>query len=1332
MKYDWTRYWSPPDGEIDITDDGFLRDPMSEMGRYTNANLKTLQDLHDVQCLILLGEPGIGKTHELKSQYQEETIQAADRHLLFVSLSSISTFDQLQIVLENDEKYIAWSQHNNQLTLFFDSFDEGMFEFKSFARSFVGLLAQHAKNIDSLRLRVSCRTAVWPTQIDSEFRKLWGKEKVRKYELAPLMKQDVIKAAEASSIDTAKFLIEIKQRGAVSFAYKPITLEFLIQSYSQNESLPVKKSDIYAKGCDWLIKEPDPAREKSPHTKPTLNSTNKLAIAERVAIASLVGGKSVIVTADKFTYTKTELDMAALEGNEKMDGHILQVGKKELEEVLNTGLFSSRGDDKLGWVHQTYAEFMAAKYIVRHKLEWAQVQSLLFHDPLKTGTFQAIPQLYGVCAWLASLEPTFFDHAVLLDPEFLLLSDENVIMDSQKETLVEQLLTWLEEGKLYARSEILTSTNYKKLYHPNIASQLESYIRDFTMSFITRSIAIEIASACGAKSLEKLFVEIALDHNQDFWVRIQAIIAIGKIGSNEAKQALKPLSEHEFKDDPEDELKGVYLYALWPDNIPTKGVFNLITRTKKTNLWGAYRSFIENLASSIRNEDVEIGLDWIEKNAINARDLDYTFRKLSDEIMLKAWENISSPIILKKFARISYARLEEYEEIIGERAISEDIATKFQAIIEADDQNRRRLIKQIIQLVHIEDSSPGRGGYVLLHPAKIRLIFSKDLVWLVNWLLKEKNEEIQKIISEVIARVFDVKDAKSISLVFNTRKKNAFLSDATHFWFQTVELNSETAKNQREQWKDHQSWQTKGNKDENEEILKAISPEKIVEFLEKSEGGDMDYWWQVHKAMCMYVHEYSEYEIQKLPGWKVIDKKTRSRIIDGGRKFLLTQESRPDEWLGKKNIYHPAWSGYRAMKMIYAEDPEFILKQDTEFWVRWAPITIGFPLILNDPKSSELVTLAYKHAPDQVIKVLDVLIDEENEHRGSASIIGLLEGCLDERLCSLLLSKVKCDTLEARSVGDILQFLLRHQVTSARDYVRSFIKDPLPEDKKGLLLVVAVSFFWTAKESDWDFLWELVKKDTDFGRELIKKAHDNLMRGSDVSQNLNEKQLANLYIWLMQNFPPNEYFRGENITEITAPVAIADWRDSMLGILMQKGTPEAYVQLERVANEIPELSWIKDRTLPKARKIILQTAWEPAGISEILEMNNVQKESNKLLDIVHPHERDCWYERSRLFFRLKSGSLVDANFSRSKILKKTFEVFLSLWEKDGIGKYTRNQVITEYARKFNESIEAEKIGHDKANIMTTIIPEEIKQSERFEWRYDRSESIWIFKISPLN
>lgn len=130
VRYQWKRYWVPYKNDgISLTDHGFLEDPTGEFGKYVSSNLVNLKDLKKVGCLILVGEPGIGKSSEIKELYDATVKEVGDSHSLWIDLSRVGTFDYFIDRLTNDPRYKNWTENGKPLHLFFDSFDEGTFSF---------------------------------------------------------------------------------------------------------------------------------------------------------------------------------------------------------------------------------------------------------------------------------------------------------------------------------------------------------------------------------------------------------------------------------------------------------------------------------------------------------------------------------------------------------------------------------------------------------------------------------------------------------------------------------------------------------------------------------------------------------------------------------------------------------------------------------------------------------------------------------------------------------------------------------------------------------------------------------------------------------------------------------------------------------------------------------------------------------------------------------------------------------------------------------------------------------------------------------------------------
>jgi hypothetical protein len=69
--YNWKRFWSTPGGVLNLSDNGFLVDPDGEYGTALNPDVVPWDSLSATPFLILLGEPGIGKSEAMRGRKQE-------------------------------------------------------------------------------------------------------------------------------------------------------------------------------------------------------------------------------------------------------------------------------------------------------------------------------------------------------------------------------------------------------------------------------------------------------------------------------------------------------------------------------------------------------------------------------------------------------------------------------------------------------------------------------------------------------------------------------------------------------------------------------------------------------------------------------------------------------------------------------------------------------------------------------------------------------------------------------------------------------------------------------------------------------------------------------------------------------------------------------------------------------------------------------------------------------------------------------------------------------------------------------------------------------------
>ncbi|MEA1909107.1 MAG: hypothetical protein U9N43_08790, partial [Euryarchaeota archaeon] len=413
-------------------------------------------------------------------------------------------------------------------------------------------------------------------------------------------------------------------------------------------------------------------------------------------------------------------------------------------------------------------------------------------------------------------------------------------------------------------------------------------------------------------------------------------------------------------------------------------------------------------------------------------------------------------------------------------------------------------------------------------------------------------------------------------------------------------------------------------------ILDPPPAKRIAFLLDECESGNLSAWWRLNMEMTLepdstiYRDELKS-DLTVLPGWNVADAATKARIVETAKRYVLEQDPKTQEWLGKNTIYRPAFAGYRALRLLLQEAPDFISTRPTDVWKRWAPIILAYPTssgIGNEKPHHELVKLAYGHAPDDIIRALLAMIDKQNEEHDHIFITRKVECCWDDRLADALLNKAKDEKLKPECMGSLLGDLLNHNVDEANVFAESLVHLPLPpsEDGRNRAIAAARVLMIHAKDAGWSVVGPVIRDDTEFGREVISAVAHN---AESIGKRLTEDQLADLYVWLVRQYPHAEDPKHDDvhIAYIVEPREnVADFRDSILRHLKERGTYQACDAIKRISHELPELDWIKS-TLWEARNNTRRCTWEPPQPADILEMaGDSQKclvnSGDQLLDVL--------------------------------------------------------------------------------------------------------------------
>ncbi len=1030
---------------------------------------------------------------------------------------------------------------------------------------------------------------------------LWGKETVTFYELCPLREEDVALAAQAEDVNVDDFLSEIIRKEAVPFAAKPVTLDFLLRRYCKDGQLPNTQAALYEGGCRLLADESNQSYLDSRAPR-QLTADQRMLVAGRIAAITVFSNKAAIWQAvDRGEVGEEDVTIRELCGyTESINDQSFAVTETAIKETIGTGLFSLRDKNRLGWAHQTYAEFLAAWYLKHYQFAPAEAMRLLTLTEDASG--KIVPQLHETAARLAGMMPEVFRQIMKNDPDVLLRSDVAAASSADREALAAAVIEVFRAEQ--ARDDWFNRDHYRKLKHPKLAEQLRPIIVSKDENFLVRRVAIDIAEDCQLREVQSELATVALDQSDFLPTRIQAACAISKIGDRETRARLRPLVFGQAGNDPDNELLGYGLKTLWPELLTAEEVFASLVEPRESFL-GAYYVFLhQDFMLHLKPVDLSLALNWVAGQQHDFQEMS-SLRKLGDELLIKAWGYLDSPEILASFAHAAFVRLKTHHEMVDVHWRN-DQTNPFAA----DDDKRRRVLRTMLS--HIEDAE---RDWLWLVYSPLLSVKRDDALWLLEIIRTEQSEIVQEAISRLLARFFSYGEVEPeyLSAISDACQRNAIL--AANFTFY-VELDSPQAQQIKS---NYEIWQEHEKRTEARQTPQPLAESPLLPLLEQFEQGDLAAWWQLNFKLAIQGGHELESDLTALPGWQRIDEETCKRIVAAAKTYIVKADPETSKWLGTNITYRPAFAGYRALRLLLTSDPAFVSALNADLWRKWTPIIITYPLFSDDTAKAGhlhrlLTKLAYQYAPEAVIDTLLFQIEKRNKGNDIWLSFDRVEDCWDNRLLDAILQKVKDERVSSDLFRQLLQQLLEREYAEAEAFAKSLLILPLAADGQARerASIAAQELLLNAQDAAWEVLWPIFQRDIEFGRYVIEAIVDRPSEPRVVTR-LSEQAAAELYIWLCQQYPHSEdplEISGFTYT-VTPRHSLSHWRDAIPNYLEAQGTVAACAALEQIVHALPHLEWLKF-VLLDAQKTKRRKEWSPLSPEEILKMASKRQQQQQI------------------------------------------------------------------------------------------------------------------------
>ncbi|HTJ48897.1 MAG TPA: hypothetical protein VL443_05520 [Cyclobacteriaceae bacterium] len=1189
--YKWTRYWIAQEGIKVIYDRNDF--PIYSTQGYGKFHIKMgipLSSLEYSRCLILLGEPGTGKSTELMLARGSEGYTAK------YNLSHHSTEREVVDAIESLKEFKDWKLSDQKLFLYLDGFDEAMLHVRTINHALTRWLAMNSGefriNEGLFNVRIACRSSAWPSDVTQSLKEIFGDDHVQEVELAPLSEVEVRTAAEENNLDSTKFVESLKHAGLVKLALEPVTLKFLLQSFATGALAEVgtDKYKLFAQGCLALCSETN----KSYLGVKRLTPKERMILASRIALYCMISNKNTIVRGDeRINLQETDFTADDFVGDSfRLDDAQQTPRLEDFKEVLDSALFERVGDSQFRFKHKTYAEFLAGWHLNSMVTNVKTLHQLLTSPFDKQVVF---PQLREVSGWTIAANPEFFESIAYTEPLYL-ISTPKEFSSAQREIIAKTLIT---KAKRYELMDGYDSRKfYAKLSYSGLSKLIGPLIRSRKVNNVVKRIAVNVAGACRLNDLADDLLRILADGLEPTFIRKEVVKAIAELSDEKSMNQLIPYALQSRLSDYDDEIKGSVLSVVYPKLITTSQMLNALTPVKRRSLYGAYRGFQDQVGDTIPDEDLTVVINYLltREDAIVSGSLG-DFENLVNSIVFRSWKMVIEPNVLDSFSQLIVKLLVEY--------------VRFE--IPEVDSDRRAVVENIFR--NYRDSLKPYQFTMRGSPDNTSLLSLYDWDWLVELFKGEVDPDTKVYLGEIVFYLFTLDDSTHVIEFLELAYPCKPLWKRLSQWLQPIDLESEEANNQKKYRKGSASRSNANNSTEQIDGVEIINT-RVTAHLIKIRAGAKDEWWKLildlrfnHDGTSRSDADYV-FDVRKLPGWVLLTDENRLGVIDAANDFLKAHI--PDvQWMFTNQFNRQELGGYKALVLLLSIDEELLNDFSVEFWRNWTPVITWctFNTLNEVPSDQErLLVLCYTKSRDEFIRFVEEYLLHQLRADKDLYDLYKFKSVTDDNLARMLLKLIYSTECSLKNQQCIIEALLKKNVVIAQEFIRRKMLSVFQEDDRTeFSLFCASRVLLNFNALDWPQFWNYLQKNREAGKAVFRAAADKLgYHRSNKLDLITPSQRAQLLVWLFKNFPslPDD---DNGDVHFTTRDNLVEFRSQVLRSLIESGTTEGVQAMKDAQEMYPESSDMK-WWLANAKEILHRNAWHAVPVLQLRHvLNDAQK-----------------------------------------------------------------------------------------------------------------------------
>jgi len=456
--------------------------------------------------LIVLGEPGMGKTELLKAI-------GSEHGNAFCRATQLINRPRPETLVGNAERLVV------------DALDEVAAQSQGDA---VDLVLQKLGQLDYPPFVLSCRLAEWRSATASSAIAEQYESTPLEVHLEPLTRDEQLRLLTelTGEAERARVLRDHFAAFGPEFLGNPQTLELIAALPAH--SLPSTTVELFEQAIETLRKERNPVKEPLPR-EAALNAAG-------AAFAGLIlsgNGRIVDKPSGLIDPGDKALPLAEVEAFDH--GYV--------RRAADTRLFAADRSEGLTYAHRRVGEFVGARWLAECADTRAKRRRLLE----QFSSHGHVPaSLRGLHAWLAR-DARLADAVIDADPMGVVeYGDAEALTAAQAQRLFVALERLAAENPRFMDWREYRAAS---LVTPPLMAEVERVVRDPNAEFGLRALLLQqLKGAAIAENLRQLLRQIMLDETQPYGIRQPSAMALVSIGGEDWSDLLEQLRCHARED----------------------------------------------------------------------------------------------------------------------------------------------------------------------------------------------------------------------------------------------------------------------------------------------------------------------------------------------------------------------------------------------------------------------------------------------------------------------------------------------------------------------------------------------------------------------------------------------------------------------------------------------------------------------------------------------------------------------------------------------------------------------------------------------------------------